>query len=48
MSIIIITRKQKKMQSITQCQMYDPSESKMITDVESGETICNQCGIVVS
>jgi transcription initiation factor TFIIB len=35
------------MQSITQCQMCDPSESKMITDVESGEIICNRCGIVV-
>jgi transcription initiation factor TFIIB len=27
--------------------MCDPSESKMITDVESGEIICNRCGIVV-
>jgi transcription initiation factor TFIIB len=27
--------------------MCDPSESKMITDVESGEIICNKCGIVV-
>jgi transcription initiation factor TFIIB len=27
--------------------MCDPSESKLITDVESGEIICNQCGIVV-
>jgi transcription initiation factor TFIIB len=35
------------MQTITQCEMCDPSESKMITDVESGEIICNRCGIVV-
>ena len=35
------------MQSILQCEICDPSESKMITDVESGEIICNQCGIVV-
>ena len=35
------------MQSIIQCEICDPSESKMITDVESGEIICNQCGIVV-
>jgi transcription initiation factor TFIIB len=35
------------MQSIIQCETCDPSESKMITDVESGEIICNQCGIVV-
>ncbi|HET9807563.1 MAG TPA: transcription initiation factor IIB [Nitrososphaeraceae archaeon] len=35
------------MQSVIQCETCDPSESKMITDVESGEIICNQCGIVV-
>ena len=35
------------MQSVIQCEMCDPSESKMITDVESGEIICNRCGIVV-
>ncbi len=35
------------MQSVIQCEMCDPSESKMITDVESGEIICNKCGIVV-
>jgi transcription initiation factor TFIIB len=35
------------MQSIIQCEICDPSESKMITDVESGEIICNRCGIVV-
>ena len=35
------------MQSIIQCEICDPSESKMITDVESGESICNRCGIVV-
>ena len=34
------------MQTVIQCQMCDPSESKMITDVESGEIICNRCGIV--
>jgi transcription initiation factor TFIIB len=34
------------MQSVIQCETCDPSESKMITDVESGEIICNQCGIV--
>ena len=34
------------MQSLIQCETCDPSESKMITDVESGEIICNQCGIV--
>ncbi len=39
--------KQKKLQSVIQCETCDPSESKMITDVESGEIICNQCGIVV-
>jgi transcription initiation factor TFIIB len=35
------------MQSLIQCETCDPSESKMITDVESGEIICNRCGIVV-
>ena len=35
------------MQSVIQCEICDPSESKMITDVESGEIICNRCGIVV-
>ena len=35
------------MQTVIQCEMCDPSESKMITDVESGEIICNRCGIVV-
>jgi transcription initiation factor TFIIB len=35
------------MQSVIQCETCDPSESKMITDVESGEIICNRCGIVV-
>ena len=35
------------MQSVIQCEICDPSESKMITDVESGEIICNKCGIVV-
>ena len=35
------------MQSIIQCEICDPSESRMITDVESGEIICNKCGIVV-
>jgi transcription initiation factor TFIIB len=35
------------MQTVIQCETCDPSESKMITDVESGEIICNQCGIVV-
>jgi transcription initiation factor TFIIIB Brf1 subunit/transcription initiation factor TFIIB len=35
------------MQTVIQCQMCDPSESKLITDVESGEIICNRCGIVV-
>ncbi len=35
------------MQSVIQCEMCDPSESKMITDVESGEIICKCCGIVV-
>ena len=35
------------MQSLIQCETCDSSESKMITDVESGEIICNQCGIVV-
>ena len=35
------------MQTVIQCEMCDPSESKMITDVESGEVICNRCGIVV-
>ena len=35
------------MQSVIQCEICDPSESRMITDVESGEIICNQCGIVV-
>jgi transcription initiation factor TFIIB len=35
------------MQSVIQCEICDPSESKMITDVESGEVICNRCGIVV-
>ena len=35
------------MQSIIQCEICDPSESRMITDVESGEIICNRCGIVV-
>lgn len=34
------------MQSVIQCETCDPSKSKMITDVESGEIICNQCGIV--
>ena len=34
------------MQTVIECQMCDPSESKMITDVESGEIICNRCGIV--
>jgi transcription initiation factor TFIIIB Brf1 subunit/transcription initiation factor TFIIB len=34
------------MQSVIQCEICDPSESKMITDVESGEITCNQCGIV--
>lgn len=37
----------KNMQSVIQCEMCDPSESRMITDVESGEIICNRCGIVV-
>src|SRR5215207_11631588 len=36
----------KNMQTIIQCEICDPSESKMITDVESGEIICNRCGIV--
>src|SRR5829696_7833265 len=44
---IIIINTNKNMQSVIQCQTCDPSESKMITDVESGEIICNQCGIVV-
>jgi transcription initiation factor TFIIB len=35
------------MQSLIQCETCDPSGSKMITDVESGEIICNRCGIVV-
>ena len=35
------------MQTVIQCEMCDPSESKMITDVESGEIICNRCGMVV-
>ncbi|MGZ5470517.1 MAG: transcription initiation factor IIB [Nitrososphaeraceae archaeon] len=35
------------MQTTIQCKICDPSKSKMITDVESGEIICNQCGIVV-
>ena len=35
------------MQSIIQCERCDPSESQMITDIESGEIICNKCGIVV-
>ena len=35
------------MQSLIQCTTCNPSESKMITDIESGEIICNQCGIVV-
>jgi transcription initiation factor TFIIB len=35
------------MQSVIQCETCDPSESKLITDVESGEIICNKCGIVV-
>jgi transcription initiation factor TFIIB len=35
------------MQSVIQCEICDPSESKMITDIESGEIICNRCGIVV-
>jgi transcription initiation factor TFIIB len=35
------------MQSVIQCEICDPSESRMITDVESGEIICNKCGIVV-
>ena len=37
----------KNMKSIIQCEICDPSESRMITDVESGEIICNRCGIVV-
>ena len=35
------------MQSIIQCEICDPSESKLITDAESGELICNRCGIVI-
>ena len=35
------------MQTTIQCKICDPSESNMVTDVESGEIICNQCGIVV-
>lgn len=35
------------MQSVIQCKTCDPSESKMITDIESGEIICNNCGIVL-
>jgi transcription initiation factor TFIIB len=35
------------MQSLIQCETCNPSESKLITDVESGEIICNRCGIVV-
>ena len=35
------------MQTTIQCKICDPSESKMITDVESGEIICDGCGIVV-
>ena len=35
------------MQSVIQCEICDPSESRMLTDVESGEITCNKCGIVV-
>jgi transcription initiation factor TFIIB len=35
------------MQSILQCEICDPSESRLITDAESGEIICNRCGIVI-
>ncbi len=35
------------MQSIIQCEICDPSESRIITDPESGEIICNRCGIVI-
>ena len=35
------------MQSILQCEIWDPSESRLITDAESGEIICNRCGIVI-
>ena len=35
------------MQSIIQCEICDPSESRLITDLESGEIICNICGIVI-
>ncbi|MGZ5471847.1 MAG: transcription initiation factor IIB, partial [Nitrososphaeraceae archaeon] len=35
------------MQSIIQCEISDPSESRLITDAESGEIICNSCGIVI-
>jgi transcription initiation factor TFIIB len=37
----------KNMQSIIQCEICDPNESKTITDVESGEIICNRCGMVI-
>ncbi|HET7642798.1 MAG TPA: hypothetical protein VFK40_04770, partial [Nitrososphaeraceae archaeon] len=35
------------MQFVIQCEICDPSESKMITDIESGEIICNRCGMVI-
>jgi transcription initiation factor TFIIB len=35
------------MQSVIQCKTCDPSESKIITDIESGEIICDSCGIVL-
>ena len=35
------------MQSIIQCEKCDPNESRLITDAESGEIICNRCGIVI-
>lgn len=36
------------MQTTIQCQKCDPNENKMITDVEAGEIICANCGIVAS
>ena len=35
------------MQSIIQCEICDHSESRLITDAESGEIICNRCDIVI-
>ena len=35
------------MQSIIQCEICDPTESRWITDAKSGEIICNRCDIVI-